>query len=44
VREKMVAFLREHHPDALPRNRLTVAEADGQWSEAGDRPAGVASH
>jgi len=44
VREKMIAFLRENHPDALPRNRMTVAEADGRWNEAGERTAGMASH
>ena len=44
VREKMIAFLREHHPDALPRNRLTVEDGHGAWDGAGDRAAGLASH
>ena len=44
VREQMIAFLREHYPDALPRNRLTVADSDGSWREDGDRQAGAISH
>jgi len=44
VREKMIAFLRERYPDALPRNRLTVADADGAWRDEGDRRAGAISH
>ena len=45
VREKMIAFLRRRYPEALPRDRLTVAEADGQWDQAGAaQPSGAASH
>lgn len=44
VREKMIAFLREHHPDALPRNRLIVGDGQGAWDEPGDRAAGAISH
>jgi small-conductance mechanosensitive channel len=44
VREKMIAFLRERHPDSLPRNRMTVGDSQGRWDGAGDRAAGLASH
>ncbi len=29
VREKLLAWLREHHPEALPRTRVVFPEADG---------------
>lgn len=44
VREKMIAFLRENHADALPRDRLSVAEADGLWRRGDERPAGAPNH
>ena len=30
VREKLLAWLREHHPDALPRTRVVFPDADAQ--------------
>jgi len=39
VREKLIAFLQEQHPQALPRDRIEV-ETFGEPREGRDRPSG----
>jgi small-conductance mechanosensitive channel len=41
VREQMIAFLRETHPGALPRDRLSLADGDGPWRESEPGRAGA---
>lgn len=40
VREKLVAWLQEHHPDSLPRLRLEESRAGGPEAEGGGAGAG----
>ncbi|HEY4029090.1 MAG TPA: mechanosensitive ion channel family protein [Caulobacteraceae bacterium] len=45
VREKMIAFLREHHPASLPRDRLAAADPGGLRGDGpGGLPTGAARH
>jgi small-conductance mechanosensitive channel len=44
VREKMIAFLRQRYPAALPRDRLAIADADGLRDAPAAKAAGALSH